>query len=262
MKVTIDIKGNAIVYSKGNWWHIVLITDESHRALISDNLFLETPNLPKSVKPDSGVRNMTVALQLDPLDPRDPTVPVFGSGIDNILNMHNDALHGTANGDAVLVETGTAGPGRQIVHIRVPLGTLSSNGRTRDYWITRESRGNPAEPLDHYPKPVAEYVTIEFELRPFAGPALALRSDKKTDRVKEIGWDSNTNGINILIDNDCHGENCKQTNDFANYYDWLYDPSGKRFLAGKVKKLVKKARDVRGESGNCEPVTVIPHPKP
>lgn len=238
MKVTMSIKGDAMIYERNDVWNVAFITDDCHKLNFSAD-----GAAPSSLRVAGVTRYLTVKPENPTSDIREP-----GTNFDKILNMNSDKLHGLTDGKSNLVTEQNSPPGRELVHMTVPVGVVSSENFV-DYWYA-EYPGGQQHDFDHK---VARIIKIDFELAENSGLSIELKDEHGSQTFNYAPKEN----LDLEFDNDCQAVSTED--DFLHYYDWVYDkrdtPAKKiRFIAGK--KSTSSAPE--SVTGNCDPVSGWP----
>lgn len=241
MKVTIRIKGDAMIYEESDAWHITYITDDCHKLKFSaDGALVDTLRSP------GVVRYVTI-------DPANPVAKsrVWGATADNILNLNHHQLHGLDNGQSNLFTVAKSPAGRELVHMTIPFGEVTSENFV-SYWC-KEYPDGKKEDVDHK---VARVIKISFELD--EGPGLSL-TVKDESGAKTYSY-PHKKTLDLEFDNDCNAAGTED--DFLHYYDWVTDKRSTaakqiRFIAGKI---FPGGAVPESSTFNCDPTSMRPSP--
>lgn len=236
MKVTISIRGDAMIYERNDAWNVTFITDECHKLNFSAD---------GAAANSLRVEGMTRFIAVKPKAPVSTNRGV-GVDFDKIMNLNHPSLHGVdANGKSNLLTMANSGPGRELVHMTVPIGTASGETLV-DYWYAEHPDGQ-RKPFDHK---VARVIKIAFELNEDAGLAIEVQ-DKSDSQTFEYGY---AKRLELEFDNDCQGTSIE--NDFLHYYDWVRD---KRSTPAKqIQFVAGKQTPLETATLNCDPIAGWP----
>lgn len=242
MKVTMSIKGDAIIYEKNDAWNVTFITDECHKLNFSADGVLVG-----SLRKAGVTRSLIVT-------PENPTSPKreMGTDFDKILNLNHHSLHGLNSGKSNLAFEQNSGSGRELIHMTVPVGTATGENLF-PYWYAEYPNGQRYD-LDH---DVARTIKITFELNDGAGLKIEL-TDPSGTQTYEYAHKKN---LDLDFNNDCQETSIE--NDFLHYYDWVRDKRSTpthsiRFTAGK---RYPPGSAPMSATLNCDPTSVWPAPE-
>ncbi|GEM_PF-5910766 len=239
MKVKITINGDAMIYERNDAWNVTFITDEYHKLdFWADGVLVD------SLRRAGVTRNLSIITGSS--SPRKQ-----GDDFDKILDMNHHSLHGLDSlGNSNLIAKQNSGPDRELIHMTVPVGTVSGNNLV-EYWYA-EYPGGTKHDLD---QKVAREIKIVFVVEDESSVKVELSDPSKTYEYPSQST------LDLLFDNDCEGLSTED--DFLHYYDWVSDKRSTsthqiRFITGK-----KAAPGASPETstGNCDPTSVMPPPE-
>lgn len=236
MKVTMSIRGDAMIYQRDDMWNVTFITDECHKLNLSAD---------GAAANSLRVAGITRYLTVKPENPTS-TKRDTGTDFDKIMNLNSPQLHGLdASGKSNLFTRQNSGPGRELVHMTVPIGVVSGETLV-DYWYADYPGGQ------HIPfeKKVARVIKIKFELKEGSGLSIELKDDQGSQTFDYKYAEK----LELDFDNDCHETGME--NDFLHYYDWVCD---KRSTPVKqIQFIAGKQTQTESATLNCDPVSGWP----